>query len=337
MYLAKTYSIVGYQRLVTELGHNPIALMQSVGFVPSQFSGADVFVAYSKLAELLERTALQCQTPLFGLLLTQHQPIEALGPLPLFAAQSETISDALNKVAAALHLQASGLRVRQQPAGKRTHVILEFDVSNPLGITQVKLLGAGQLCNFVAEVTGLSRFDFEISISAPAPFEEDFRQSEYTQVHFDQPFCGITLGTRLLDQPNRQYTSAISASIRRYVDFLRDQFPTSLEEQVRQVASALLASGDCSLDHVAASLDMHPRLLQLRLKEQGESYTRIMTTIRRELAEDHLRKKSMSVTDLALNLGYADVSVFSTKFKQWTGLSPKQWQKAATTKTTPGA
>jgi AraC-like DNA-binding protein len=35
----------------------------------------------------------------------------------------------------------------------------------------------------------------------------------------------------------------------------------------------------------------------------------------------------MSVTDLALNLGYADVSVFSRHFKQWTGLSPRNWQQ----------
>lgn len=204
---------------------------------------------------------------------------------------------------------------------------MDFDISTPLGITQMKLLSLGHLCNFVAEVTGLSRYDFEISISAPGPYQQDYRQSDYRQVHFDQPFSGITLSTRLLTLQNRQYASAISSSIKRHVEFLRDQFPTSLEEQVRQVASALLASGDCSLELVASSLDLHPRMLQLKLKEQGVSYTQIMREIRQTLAEDHLRRKSMSVTDLALNLGYADASVFSSKFKQWTGLSPKQWQK----------
>ncbi|GAA0691057.1 AraC family transcriptional regulator [Marinobacterium maritimum] len=327
MYLAKSYSIIGYQRLVTELGQNPVSLMRSVGFVPAQFNGADLFVSYSKLAELLERTALQCQQPLFGLLLAQHQPLESLGPLPLFAAQSHTIGDALSKVSSALYLQASGVHVRQISTGDTTQVVFDFDISTPLGITQLKLLSLGHLCNFVAEITGLSRYDFEISVSAPAPYQQDCRPSDYKQIRFDQPFCGITLSTRLLTQQNRQYPSAISSSIKRHVEFLREQFPTSLEEQVRQVASALLASGDCSLELVAASLDLHPRMLQLKLKEQGVSYTQIMREIRQTIAEDHLRRKSMSVTDLALNLGYADASVFSTKFKQWTGLSPKQWQK----------
>ncbi|MBR9869265.1 MAG: AraC family transcriptional regulator [Oceanospirillales bacterium] len=327
MHLAKSYSIVGYQRLVTELGQNPVALVRSVGFLPSQFNGADLFVSYNKLAELLELTAIKCRQPLFGLLLTQHQPLEALGPLPLFAAQSQTIGDALTKVSSALYLQASGVHVRQISAGDNTQVVLDFDISTPLGITQMKLLSVGHLCNFLAEITGLPRYEFEISVSAPAPHLSDYGNSEYTQVHFDQPFCGITLRTQQLNCQNRQYASAISTSSKRYVEFLRAQFPTSLEEQVRQVASALLASGDCSLEHVAASLDLHPRMLQLKLRKLDVSYTQIMRSIRQTLAEDHLRRKTMSVTDLALNLGYADASIFSTQFKAWTGLSPKQWQK----------
>lgn len=327
MYLAKSYSITGYQRLVTELGQNPVELIRSVGFLPSQFNDADLFVSYSKLAELLELTAIECRQPLFGLLLTQHQPLEALGPLPLFAAQSHTIGDALAKVSGALYLQASGVHIRQIPVDDNTQIALDFDISTPLGITQMKLLSAGHMCNFLAEITGLPRYEFEISISAPAPHLSGYRNSAYKQIHFDQPFSGITLSTQQLNHQNHQYASAISTSSKRYIEFLRAQFPASLEEQVRQVASALLASGDCSLEHVASSLDLHPRMLQLKLKKQGASYTRIMRSIRQTLAEDHLRRKTMSVTDLALNLGYADASIFSTKFKQWTGLSPKQWQK----------
>lgn len=329
MYLAKSYSIIGYQKLVSELGANPVSLMRSVGFVPSQFSGADTYVAYEKLAELLERTALQCQQPLFGLLLTQHQPLEALGPMPLFAAQSETIGDALERVASALYLHASGIHVLQRQVGRKTEVYIEIDVSTPYGISQIKLLSVGHLCNFVSAITGLSRYEFEVSVSEPEPPRGDYRQSDYRRVNFNRAFCGITVDTKLLTSQNRQYASAISSAIARHVEFLQATFPSGLEEQVRQVASALLASGECSLEHVAMSLNFHPRMLQMKLKDQGTSYTQIMDNIRRALAEDHLRRKSMSVTELALNLGYADASVLSTKFKQWTGLSPKQWQKEA--------
>lgn len=243
------------------------------------------------------------------------------------AAAFITIGDALTKVSDALYLQASGVHVRQLSAGDNTQIALDFDISTALGITQMQLLSVGHLCNFLAEITGLPRYEFDISIPAPAPHLDDYRSSDYKQLQFEQPFCGISLRTQQLNQQNRQYASAISASSKRYVEFLRAQFPTSLEEQVRQVASALLASGDCSLAQVASSLDLHPRLLQLKLKQQGVSYTQIMRSIRQTLAEDHLRRKTMSVTDLALNLGYADTSIFSTTFKGWTGLSPKQWQK----------
>ena len=101
--------------------------------------------------------------------------------MPLFAAQSQTIGDALTKVSDALHLQASGVHVRQISAGDNTQVVLDFDISTPLGITQIKLLSVGHLCNFLAEITGLPRYEFEISVSAPAPHLSDYRKSDYKQ------------------------------------------------------------------------------------------------------------------------------------------------------------
>ncbi len=44
------------------------------------------------------------------------------------------------------------------------------------------------------------------------------------------------------------------------------------------------------------------------------------------IARQHLQQQKMSITDLALNLGYADIAVFSRHFKRWTGLSPRQWR-----------
>lgn len=206
--------------------------------------------------------------------------------------------------------------------------MFDFDLSSSQALMQLKLLSVGHLCALVSEVVGISRFELPIAISEPEPYQRDFRLSRYQHVQFNQPFCGLILSRHLLKQPNRQYASVVSAATKRYVDYLREQYPASLETLVYQVASALLSSGDCSLERVAAAIDLHPRLLQIKLREQGSSYMQIMHSVRRTLAEDHLRRRSMTITDLALNLGYADVAVFSRNFKQWTGLSPKQWQRS---------
>ncbi|MDX1819212.1 MAG: AraC family transcriptional regulator, partial [Marinobacter sp.] len=76
-----------------------------------------------------------------------------------------------------------------------------------------------------------------------------------------------------------------------------------------------------------SALGMHHRTLQSRLRELGISYRQLLRRTRQRLAEQHLRFDSLSVTDLALQLGYAEVAVFSRHFRQWTGLSPRAWQK----------
>ena len=60
----------------------------------------------------------------------------------------------------------------------------------------------------------------------------------------------------------------------------------------------------------------------------GTSYRELLQQVRRDLAIQHLQQRTVSVTDLALQLGYAEIAVFSRHFKRWTGLSPKAWQRA---------
>ena len=37
-----------------------------------------------------------------------------------------------------------------------------------------------------------------------------------------------------------------------------------------------------------------------------------------------------SITDIALQLGYAETAVFSRHFRRWTGKSPRQWRQEKT-------
>jgi AraC-like DNA-binding protein len=36
---------------------------------------------------------------------------------------------------------------------------------------------------------------------------------------------------------------------------------------------------------------------------------------------------NVSLTDLALQLGYAELSIFSRNFKHWFGMSPSEWRE----------
>jgi len=67
-------------------------------------------------------------------------------------------------------------------------------------------------------------------------------------------------------------------------------------------------------------------MLQSKLKQQGTSYRQLLQQVRQDFAEQRLSENIQSITDIALQLGYAETAVFSRHFRSWTGKSPSQWR-----------
>ena len=88
-----------------------------------------------------------------------------------------------------------------------------------------------------------------------------------------------------------------------------------------------LAHGTATLDHISAEIGMEPRTLQRRLKTEGSSFQSLVDEVRLARAKYYLEKTRLSVTDVALELGYAEASVFVRAFRRLTGSSPNQYRK----------
>lgn len=99
--------------------------------------------------------------------------------------------------------------------------------------------------------------------------------------------------------------------------------------QVRASLIALLPSGDCSKQSVAAQLNMSERTLQNRLVARGTTYSDILSETRRELAEQYMNQSLHSISEVAFLLGFAEISSFSRAFRAWTGESPSSYRERA--------
>lgn len=68
MHIVRSGAADKFDSLVSELGQNPVEIMAAVGLSAAQFRDPDTYLAYPRLAELLEEAAARCQQPLFGAL-----------------------------------------------------------------------------------------------------------------------------------------------------------------------------------------------------------------------------------------------------------------------------
>lgn len=332
MNLVRSGSVAGFQRLAARYGANPIQLIQESGLSEAQFRNPDTYISYSKMALLLENAALACHTPLFGLILGEKNLPGVLGDLPATGSKEATVGKAMAELGRHIYLMARGVRLIQVPAGKQACIQLHLDVVSPKGTDQLYQLSVAHLANIVAGMSGVDRFSLALHLQQPQLSLDEIPDCRYFHcATFSSDFDGIVMDAEILDLKPILDEVNIHFHLHERLRSLQAQYPDSLPSQVRAIIAQLLPSNECSLQTIAASLDLHPRMLQLKLKAEGTSYQGLLKETRLTIAEESLLRKDIAITDLALNLGFADIAVFSRCFKSWTGLSPTQWRQAQNT------
>lgn len=118
---------------------------------------------------------------------------------------------------------------------------------------------------------------------------------------------------------------AIAERIELYVqEALRDQDQRHSLSAITRVIDQQLRSGQLSRQATALALGSSVRSLQRRLSALGTSYQELADARRRATALRLLRQPSLAVYEVALALGYQDVSSFNRAFKRWTGQAPRE-------------
>jgi len=67
--------------------------------------------------------------------------------------------------------------------------------------------------------------------------------------------------------------------------------------------------------------------LQRRLKAERTSFQKILTEVRAELAINYLRDARLRLMEIAMLLGYSNISSFTTAFKSWYDMPPAQYRQ----------
>lgn len=102
--------------------------------------------------------------------------------------------------------------------------------------------------------------------------------------------------------------------------------PRSCADQVRAFVTDALVGGDPSLGAAAAHLRTSRTTLKRRLAAEGVVYSGLVADLRKALSLQHLRRRELSLAEVAHRVGYEDVSAFYKAFKRWTGQNPSEYR-----------
>jgi AraC-like DNA-binding protein len=97
-------------------------------------------------------------------------------------------------------------------------------------------------------------------------------------------------------------------------------FLDALKSEIR----SYLPTQDLNVASIARIMGFPRWTFQRRLGECGVSFTELVESVRRELADLYIRQPYVVVTDVAMVLGYSELSALSRAFRRWYGMSPQQ-------------
>ena len=98
-------------------------------------------------------------------------------------------------------------------------------------------------------------------------------------------------------------------------------------DTLRKLAGTLLKTeGVLRIETMAEITGLSVRTLQRRLAKHGLTHFKIIDQARYQTAARLLGDADIRITDVAMDLGYADSAHFTRAFKRWAGMTPREYR-----------
>lgn len=159
--------------------------------------------------------------------------------------------------------------------------------------------------------------DYYSLFHCPVRFDSEESAILFSRADVDHP---LPSANRELARANDQILSA----------FLAKLTEDDLITRVKLAIVDGLPSGQSTDNAVAKAVYMTPRTLQRRLAALGTTYSKVLGTVRHELAEQYLADPKRSMYEITYLLGFSELSAFSRAFKRWTGQAPSAVRESVT-------
>jgi AraC-like DNA-binding protein len=279
---------------------------------------------------LLERASLETRRSALGLLFAQKHYQKILGDLGAVALNSPTVRAALTAVSRYFPAMQEHSRLRLRQRGEIA--ILEYQVQDGRIIqrSQDAELTIGVMLQTLRLALGAAWAPEQVLFEHLPPADStQHRTFLRAPIQFLQRTNAIIFPSAVLTAPMPAPDVALLPLVeQRLTQGMQLIQPDDFVGVVQQEIRAGLLSGKSNLAATSRRLAMAPSTLYRRLREREIEYSALTRGLRYELALQYLGQPHVPVTEIALLLGYSELSAFSRAFYRWTGVSPGAYRRS---------
>lgn len=266
------------------------------------------------------------QATCLGRTFAEQAQLTSFGPLSLPLVSAGSVAEIV-ELLTYLPLITTAIATRIRPQEDGLTVGLTGHTGDPeLDCLIVTYCGSA-LVRLIHVLVGGGTSSMTLYCSWPAPASEDgYLPGPDPRFAFDAPTTYLHVPAEALDDVCRfsdptAYRLAI-ADLRNTLD--QRTRTSSFSDKVR--ISLDDGPGSKNSLTVATELSVSVSTLKRRLRDEGTTFRELLRASRLERAKLQLLDPSMSISQVAAELGYSDLTNFSHAFKRWTGRPPSQFR-----------
>lgn len=219
------------------------------------------------------------------------------------------------------------------PAGMSIHgdmVSLSWGIEHGLPGQLPDETGIAAFFTIVRKLVGRKLPPTAINFVNPAPADTAVYEEFFgCPVTFGGTLTSVTFPTHYLMLPVAYSDPGLRTLLEQQAEALLRALPSNqdFQTELKAALARSLHEGIPTLEHVAQRLAMSPRTLQRRLADLDLSFQHLLDRSRAELARGYLLEGNLTLSEIALLLGYSEQSAFNRAFKRWTGQTPRSLRK----------
>ncbi|MDO1509273.1 MULTISPECIES: AraC family transcriptional regulator [unclassified Neisseria] len=308
-------------------GVDPLPLLEEAGLDLRLLHIPDARYQLDGVRRFWELLIRATGDPLFGLKVGQEIQASALQGLGLAIISCGSLADLMMIMVRYCKIISTTMRISfdHTPELKGTKLVLRTDHgSEPMNAARLAMLAFiyRQACSLsqhhvqpvsvtlsMPECGNTGRLDDYFQVPVNLGCEKDSITFAYEDTI--EPYAGA----------NHQLMHMNEAVVGQYLNRLNNM---NISSRVSTLIRDELKNSEPRLCDIASKLNLSPRTLQRRLRDEGHSFNSLLDDIRQEIAHDLLMHSNQSITEIGFQLGFSDLSNFIRASHRWFGCTPLQ-------------
>lgn len=322
--------LVGFDQLLAEQGSGVEDLYIRSGLPPPSDIEPEGDLPIDAVTRLMEAAAVKFSDPCIGLSWAESFPVGGTGLFYYLFANERNVGQGLHVLARYAVLLRQPFQVHFDEDADGGLLWWRWPSSLTGSTTQYGSFALGLTVLRIKRVLGPNWFPVFAELQGDQlRCLQKVKSIFGKNVLFNSDRNAIRLDLEALQRPMPHADTRLQPILRQLGEQMIAELPAAgdISACTRDAILDLLPEGRATLDQVAECLGISPRTLQSRLAQKDTTFEQLLNATLKLRAEFLIRSTDFSMTDIAMLLGFSELSAFTRAAKTWFKMPPSAYRQ----------